>query len=133
VWLQNILNIRDGVGEVDTGWLTDNITRQVGDGESTLFWYDSWIEGKSLCELYVRLFELADNKLDMVAAMFAKGWGVNGEAWKWRCRLFAWEDELLEECIIFLSNFSFRLTVLINGFGSYMLLIVTLLVLLIVF
>ena len=31
VWWQNILNIMDGVGEVDTGWLTDNIMCLVGD------------------------------------------------------------------------------------------------------
>jgi len=24
---------------------------------------------------------------------------VNGEAWKWPMRLFAWEDELVRECI----------------------------------
>jgi len=66
--------------------------------------------------------------------MFARGWGVYGEAWKWRRRLFAWEKELLGECIIRLSNLFFsRLIVSINGFGSYMLLIVTLLVLLTIF
>jgi len=25
--------------------------------------------------------------------------GVNGEAWKWWWRLFAWEKEVLEECV----------------------------------
>ena len=59
LWWHNILNIRGEVGEVNTGWLTDNIMRQVGDGESTLFWFDPWIDGKPLCELYERLFELA--------------------------------------------------------------------------
>ena len=98
----------DGVGEVDTGWLTDNIMCLVGDGESTLFWVDPLIEGKPLCEKYVRLFELAENKLDTVDSMFARGCGVNGEAWKWHQRLFAWEEELLGECIVLLSNFSFQ-------------------------
>jgi hypothetical protein len=37
VWWQTILKVRDGVGQVDTGWMLDNITRHVGDGASTLF------------------------------------------------------------------------------------------------
>jgi len=44
----------------------------------------------------------------MVAIMCARGWGVSGEALKWRRRLFVWEEELLGECIIRLSNFSFQ-------------------------
>jgi len=27
---------------------------------------------------------------------------VGGEAWKWRRRLWVWEEELLEECRLFL-------------------------------
>jgi len=30
--------------------------------------------------------------------MFALGWGEGGEAWNWRRRLLAWEEELLGEC-----------------------------------
>jgi len=33
----------------NTRWMIDNITRQVGDGVSHLFWVDPWIEGKPLC------------------------------------------------------------------------------------
>jgi len=44
----------------------------------------------------------------MVADMFARGWGANGEAWKWRRRLFAWEEQLLGECIVRISNFPFQ-------------------------
>ncbi|GAU11374.1 hypothetical protein TSUD_343650 [Trifolium subterraneum] len=36
--------------------------------------------------------------------MFEAGWGIGGEAWKWRRRLFAWEEELVLECIARLSN-----------------------------
>ncbi|GAU29725.1 hypothetical protein TSUD_392130 [Trifolium subterraneum] len=31
--------------------------------------------------------------------MFGLGWGVGGEAWKWRQRLLAWEEELVVECV----------------------------------
>ncbi|GAU19616.1 hypothetical protein TSUD_383110 [Trifolium subterraneum] len=40
--------------------------------------------------------------------MFAAGWGVGGEAWKWRRRLFAWEEELVAGYIARLSNVSLQ-------------------------
>jgi hypothetical protein len=95
VWWRTILNVRDGVGQAETGWMIDNINRQVGDGVSTLFWVDPWLEGKPFCKKFVRFYELAENKLETVADMFVGGWGVNKETWKWRRRLFAWEEKLL--------------------------------------
>jgi len=104
VWRLTILSVREGVGQVDTGWLLDNITRQVGDGESTLFWIDHWLDGKPLCKVYVRLYELSEIKFESVANVFASGWGFNGEAWRWRRRLFAWEEDLLRECVARLTS-----------------------------
>lgn len=49
-------------------------------------------------------FELAENKVIIVVDMKLLGWGVNGEAWKWRRRLFAWEEELTRDCVDMLSN-----------------------------
>nr|ABD32346.1 H+-transporting two-sector ATPase, alpha/beta subunit, central region, related [Medicago truncatula] len=37
--------------------------------------------------------------------MFLLGWGVDGGAWRWRRRLFAWEEELVEERVEQLTNF----------------------------
>ena len=45
------------------------------------------------------MFNLKKNKLASVARMNELGWGENCEAWKWRMRLFAWEEELVRECI----------------------------------
>jgi len=68
----------------------------------TLFWKDLWI-GELLLEVrFRRLFELADNKLVTIAKMHCFGWGVNGEAWKWRKRLFALEEELVREACNFI-------------------------------
>jgi len=39
-----------------------------------------------------------------VAYMFALDWGEDGEAWKWRRRLLAWEEELVGECKNLLHN-----------------------------
>ena len=82
MWWQTIKNFRDGVGQVDEGWMLDNINRQVGDRVTSLFWVDLWLEGKPLSKVFARLYELADNKLETVAHMHARGWGLNGEAWK---------------------------------------------------
>jgi hypothetical protein len=51
-----------------------------------------------------RLFQLAENKLATVKEMFVLGWEVDGEAWKWRRRLFAWDDGLVGECADRLSS-----------------------------
>jgi hypothetical protein len=68
------------------------------------FWNNSWIDGFTLEACFNRLFELADNKLTTVANMHFLGWEVNGEAWKWRRRLFVWEEDLVRECADRLSH-----------------------------
>ena len=94
--------------KVATWWLLDNITRQVGDGVSTLFLVDPWLDGKPLYKGFVWLFELSENKFETVANMFAKGWGANGEAWRWRRRLFAWEEDRLAECVARLTSITLQ-------------------------
>lgn len=32
------------------------------------------------------------------------GWDVGEEAWQWRCHLLVWEEELVREYCIFLTN-----------------------------
>ncbi|AES97462.2 hypothetical protein MTR_5g054790 [Medicago truncatula] len=39
-----------------------------------------------------------------VAEMYSLGWREEGEAWKWRCRLLAWEEEKVRECCDVLTN-----------------------------
>jgi len=56
---------------------------------------------------YARLFELTKNKQVTVSEMFVLEWGVGGEAWKWRRRLFAWEEGLVGKCVERLSVFVF--------------------------
>jgi len=36
--------------------------------------------------------------------MYSLEWGEEGEAWKWRRRLFAWEEEKVRECCDILTN-----------------------------
>ena len=57
-----------------------------------------------LCVRFRRLYELSENKMATVAQIFAWGWDEEGEAWKWRRRLWAWEEVLVEECRNMLLN-----------------------------
>ena len=76
----------------------------MGDGKQTNFWSDVWIGGVSLKERFSILFELSVDKWVSVFDMFQLGWGENGEPWKWRRRLFAWEEEKVGELCLLLHN-----------------------------
>ncbi|GAU44846.1 hypothetical protein TSUD_400470 [Trifolium subterraneum] len=104
VWWRNVNSVRVGVGVRDNRWLVDNICRHVGNGRETLFWLDPWLEECRLQRSFCRLYDLAENKSVSVADMFEVGWGIGGEAWKWRLRLFAWEEELVLGCVGKLAN-----------------------------
>ena len=58
----------------------------------------------TLMERFRRLFDLSIHQNLTVGTMHALGWGVDGEAWGWRHRLLAWEEDLLVEIRNFLSN-----------------------------
>ncbi|GAU25950.1 hypothetical protein TSUD_16880 [Trifolium subterraneum] len=96
-WWQALNSVRMGAGLVDTRWLLDNIRRKVGDGRNTSFWLDPWLDDGPLQRSFSRLFELSENKEATVADMIVAGSGVGGEAWQWRRRLYAWEEELVGE------------------------------------
>ncbi|GAU46642.1 hypothetical protein TSUD_246690 [Trifolium subterraneum] len=104
VWWRNVNSVRVGGGVRDNRWLVDNICRRVGNDRDTLFWLDPWLEECPLQRSFCRLYDLAENKSVSVADMFEAGWGIGGEAWKWRRRLFAWEEELLLGCVGKLAN-----------------------------
>ncbi|GAU10944.1 hypothetical protein TSUD_112380 [Trifolium subterraneum] len=103
-WWRALNKVRSGHGLIDPRWLADNIVRQIGDGRTTSFWVDSWLEVGPLARAFSRLYDLADNKNISVADMCANGWALNGNGRKWRRRLFAWEEELVA-CVGVLANF----------------------------
>jgi len=39
-----------------------------------------------------------------VSDMFQGGWGIDGAAWRWRRRLFVWEEEMLGDLTLLLQN-----------------------------
>ncbi|GAU29337.1 hypothetical protein TSUD_227080 [Trifolium subterraneum] len=109
-WWRSLNHIRTGVGLLDPRWLVDNIVRKVGDGRNTLFWKDNWLDDGPVERSFSRLYALAENKLVTVADMCDLGWGPNGEGWRWRRGLRAWEEDLVKECITRLSNVFMQVT-----------------------
>jgi len=85
-------------------WFRDHASRLVGNGKHIYFWSDVWIGGVSIRDGFSRLFDLSMSKWVSVFEMFQLGWEVNGDAWKWRCRLFAWEEEQVGELCLLLQN-----------------------------
>jgi len=57
------------------------VSKKVGNGTSTFFWYDRWLGDVPLCTRFRRLFDITSNKLSTVANMVALGGDVDGEAW----------------------------------------------------
>jgi len=43
--------------------------------------------------------------------MFSRGWEDGREGWRWRRRLWVWEEEMLGECIILLRNVCLQMNV----------------------
>jgi len=41
----------------------------------------------------------------MIEEMFTLGWEEGGEAWRWRRRLWAWEEDMIVECRHSLDGF----------------------------
>ncbi|GAU10913.1 hypothetical protein TSUD_426570, partial [Trifolium subterraneum] len=79
-WWREIARIREG-SELGGSWFGEHVSKRVGDGSSSFFWTDPWVEGIPLCERFGRLFDLSENRGLTVAEMFSLGWGVAGEAW----------------------------------------------------
>jgi len=50
------------------------VSRRIGDGTYTLFWYDRWLGDVLFCRRFSRLFDLAVDKSCTVATMFCLGW-----------------------------------------------------------
>jgi len=78
LWWRMICRVREGVGEGVGCWFDDNVRRIVGDGGTTLFWFDHWVGESPLRVQFPRLFDLAINKDCTVEEMESLGWEVGG-------------------------------------------------------
>lgn len=91
-WWRDLCAI-DSNSVVVQHWLSNEVRRKVGNGDSILVWHDVWFGVKSLKEEFPRLFSLPLDKDSSVAKMGC--WDGNVWRWRWRRALFAWEDEAL--------------------------------------
>jgi hypothetical protein len=71
------------------------------------FWCSFWLDGECLQIKYTCLFYLCIDKAVIVVEKMMQGWGVDGSEWRWRKRLFVWEEEQLDECVSLLENITF--------------------------
>ena len=76
----------------------------MGNGKQTLFWSDVWMGGLSIREMFSRLYDFSLFKDKSVFYMCQLGWEEEGEAWRWRRRLFAREEEVVVELTLLLHN-----------------------------
>jgi len=103
-WWREIVKIWDNVGEVDGGWFAERVSKVLGDGTNTYFWFDRWVGDVPFCRRFARLFDLATNKFSTVADICALDWEEGGDTWSWRRRLWVWEEDMVEECRILLDT-----------------------------
>ena len=54
------------------------VKKIVNNGEKTLFWIDSWINGSPLATSFPRLYSLTFNKNVSASEMKTRGWGASG-------------------------------------------------------
>jgi hypothetical protein len=45
-----------------------------------------------------------------LADMHRRGWEVGGNGWRWRRRLFAWEEQLWDDCCTFVAYVVMQVT-----------------------
>jgi len=85
-------------------WFEESILKRLGNGGNTFFWSDCWVGTVSFMERFRRLYDLLIHKDLSVGEMHALGWCEDGETWRSRRRLLAWEEELVVEIRNLLTN-----------------------------
>jgi len=65
---------------------------------------DKWFDGVPLKLQFSRLYELSVHKECTVEEMARLGWEEGGNAWGWRRRLWAWEEDSMRECVALVTN-----------------------------
>lgn len=78
-------------------WFSAAIKKAVGDGTTTSFWHDSWLDVGPLKEKVGRLLLLNLDKEGLVANLVCWRNGVGECKWRWRRTLFQREEAQLTE------------------------------------
>jgi len=77
-WWREVARIREGGGDVGGGWFGECVSKKLGDGSDTLFWFDRWVGVAPLRVRNPQLFALSENKFIIVANLFAIGFEQGG-------------------------------------------------------
>ena len=93
-----------GVGLVVGSWFEDNVRRVVGGGRDTCFWTDNWVGGVPLRVRFPTFLSWLKTSARRWRIWSGAGGGRGGDAWGWRRRLHAWEEESVRECSIILHD-----------------------------
>lgn len=96
IWWQDLGSI-DQNDNAYCNWFSNGIVKLVGNGSHTLFWYDLWADGVPLSVKYCRLYSISSGKHSEIKHLGK--WSGSNWVWEfpWRRRLFAWEEDLLEQ------------------------------------
>jgi hypothetical protein len=103
IWWKDLCTL-GRISIVDDGdWCRDIMIKTLGNGGGTRFWVDIWVGNIPLCDLFPRLFSVSLQPNLFVNQMGE--WREEGWRWnfKWRRKLFVWEDELLKNLLVVLG------------------------------
>jgi hypothetical protein len=84
---------------VNSDWFSQGVIKNVGRGNQTRFWHDTWVGNVSLQARFPRLYSISTQKDSVVADLRVSEDG--GVLWNlvWRRRLFVWEETLVTELL----------------------------------
>ncbi|MCI27979.1 putative non-LTR retroelement reverse transcriptase related protein, partial [Trifolium medium] len=107
-WLRDIGRVESvGVGD-NFNWFEEHSSREMGEGEETSFWSDSWVGGP-LKRRFERLYLLSTNKEASIAEKRRGTGGTREWDVRWRRELFEWELELLQVLVDEIDTVTFRI------------------------
>ncbi|GAU37868.1 hypothetical protein TSUD_22840 [Trifolium subterraneum] len=94
-WWRNMSLLGDHEDAI-SDWFSEGVSKKVGNGHMTSFWFDPWLGGTPLRTQFQRLFLVSTQSTSTVREM---GRWVEGQwIWdlRWRRYLFVWELNILE-------------------------------------
>jgi hypothetical protein len=82
--------------DANSDWFSEGVTKKVGNGRMTSFWFDPWLGGVPLKTQFQKLFQASSQSTSTVGEM--GNWVEDQWIWdlNWRRELFVLELNLLE-------------------------------------
>jgi hypothetical protein len=106
LWWKDICNLEGCV--VSKNWVEEGCIRRLGNGNHTRFWSDIWIDGTLLSVKFPRLFSLSLQKEAKISDLVVLEEDSRVWNFRWRRRLFHWEEECVSELLDCLGNVTFQ-------------------------